>query len=278
MTTYIIQLLLDERQHKHTTLIKPKIFISPSMDEKIFDLLLKEEDVTWKTIIYDLVKREEMDPWDVDITLLTKRYIKFIKEMQEHDLKVSGKVILAAAILLKIKSAHLIDKDLPNLDMLMNQTDDEMYDDDDIYGELEHNGHRKRDQQKLKLIPRNPQPRSRKVSIQDLVDALQHAMETKKRSLAKIRPVKYDMPKRSIDIMAVIDDVYHKIGYYTTKKKQKKLSFSQLLPPKAGKLEKTYTFLPLLHLEHQQQIITEQKKPFEEIFVSLTNKKLKKAK
>ena len=248
------------------------------MNEKIFDLLLKEEDVTWRTIIYDLVKSEEMNPWDVDITILTKKYIQLIKEMQEHDLKVSGKIILAAAILLKIKSAHLIEKDIPNLDLLMNQTDEELYEEEELFDALgDHNRNKRRNQQEFKLIPRNPQPRNRKVSIQDLVDALQHAMETKKRSLAKIRPVKFKMPKRNVDILTVISDIYHKIGYYTKKKKQKKLTFSQLLPPKAGKLEKTYTFLPLLHLENQHKILTEQKKPFDEIFVSIVNKKAKKA-
>ena len=75
------------------------------MQQKIFDMLLQEEEISWRTIIYDLVKTEQMDPWDINITLLTQKYIEVIKEMQEHDLRVSGKILLAAAVLLKMKSS-----------------------------------------------------------------------------------------------------------------------------------------------------------------------------
>ena len=73
------------------------------MQEQIFDMLLKENEVTWQTIIQDLVKKEGMDPWDVDVSKLSQRYISTLKKLKEHDFRVSGKVVLAAAILLKIK-------------------------------------------------------------------------------------------------------------------------------------------------------------------------------
>ena len=92
--------------------------------QQVMDLLLEQEEISWKTIIYDLVKTGQMDPWDINITLLTQKYIQAIKEMQEHDLRISGKVLLAAAILLKIKSTHLIDNDISKLDSLINQTED----------------------------------------------------------------------------------------------------------------------------------------------------------
>ena len=96
------------------------------MQQKIFDMLLKNEEVSWRTIIYDLVKTEQMDPWDLDVSLLTKKYIKIIKNMQEHDLRISGKVLLAAAILLKIKSTHLVENDITKLDALINQEENEL--------------------------------------------------------------------------------------------------------------------------------------------------------
>ncbi len=235
---------------------------------------MKEEEVTWKTILYDLVKSEEMNPWDIDIKVLSKKYLQIIKEMKEHDLKISGKILLAAAILLKIKSTHLIDNDIANLDRLISQTEEEFSDEEPI--EDFSVSSEKKEREKFKLIPRNPQPRSRKVSIHDLVEALQKAMESKKRTLAKQRPVKFVMPKRGIDIMEVIRDIYHKIAYYSDKKQLKKITFTQLLPPRAGKQEKVYTFLPLLHLENQQKVETSQKEPFDEIFVEMVKGKVKK--
>ena len=47
----------------------------------------------------------------------------------------------------------------------------------------------------------------------------------------------------------------------------------RLLPPKAGRPEKVFTFIPLLHLEHQQQLKMRQERPFEEIEISLAQKK-----
>lgn len=233
------------------------------MQEKVFDLLLKEEDVSWKSILYELVKTEQMDPWDIDITLLTKKYIQIIKEMQEHDFRISGKILLAAAFLLKIKSAYLIDHDISNLNLMINQTEEEI---DEMFEELEEGA---REKQKFPLLPKQPQPRSRKVSIHDLVEALQRAMESKRRILAKNKPIKFILPKRGIDILEVIRDLYHKIVYYTQKENKKTITFTKLLPPNPGKREKAYTFIPLLHLENERKVETNQPKPFEEIYIKL---------
>ncbi len=241
------------------------------MREQILDIILDKEEVSWKTIILDLVKTEQMDPWDIDITLLTQKYIQAIKEMQEHDLRVSGKVLLAAAMLLKMKSSHLVDSDISKLDALISQSEEE--DVEEFYENIHSYGRSKRDKEQYTLIPRNPQPRNRKVSVNDLVNALQRAMASKKRVLEKIRPQQFKMPERKVDIMGVIKDVYDKLTYYTKKENTKKLTFSKLLPARAGKEEKVYTFLPLLHLENQHRIDMNQEKPFSEIEVELLKKK-----
>jgi len=242
------------------------------MEQKIFEIILKEDDTSWRDILLELVKSEGMDPWDVNITHLTQKYLQVVKEMQKHDLKVSGKVLLAAAMLLRFKSTHFIDHDISNLDKLFNQTEELMEEDVEL---SDLSSEEKKARQKYQLIPRNPQPRSRKVSINDLIEALQHAMESKKRILAKMRPVKYDMPKRKMDIMEVIRDLYYKILYYTDKDQKEELTFTRLLPPRAGKTEKVYTFIPLLHLESQRQIDTRQEKAFDEIHIKLLKKTAK---
>lgn len=234
------------------------------------DLLLNQDEISWKAILYDLVKTEQMNPWDVDISLLTQKFIQVIKEMQEHEFKISGKVLLAAAVLLKIKATYLIDNDISKLDQLINQTNE--LDEDEIIDEME--SRQKKDKQGYHLIPRNPQPRNRKVSIHDLVEALQQAMISKRKILAKQKPTKFPYNfDRKFDIMEVIKDLYHKITYYTRKDKKDTLTFTMLLPPNAGKYEKAHTFLPLLHLEHQQKVETEQRKPFDEIYIKLAKEK-----
>ncbi len=244
------------------------------MQQKIYDLLLNEEEISWRTIIYDLVKSEQMNPWDINITLLTQKYIETIRKMQEHDLKISGKIVLAAAVLLKIKSSHLVNNDFSKFDSLLTQHDDLEDIEEELYDQIEGRGNRSKEQ--YTLIHRNPQPRNRKVSVNDLVEALQRAMTSKKRILAKIKPVKFNFPKNKVDIMEVIKDVLHKIQYYTKKDDKKEIVFDRLLPMKAGRQEKVYTFIPLLHLENQQKLTMRQKTPFSDINISLNNKRAKK--
>jgi segregation and condensation protein A len=239
------------------------------MQEQILHLLLEQEEVGWKTILYDLVKSEQMDPWDINITLLTQKYIEVIKNMKENNLRISGKVLLAAAFLLKMKSTHLVENDITKLDQLINQSEEEI--EETILDELGENK-TKKILDKYKLIPKNPQPRNRKVSIHDLVQALQHAMVSKKRILAQIRPVQFKMPQKKVDIMEILHDVYHKLIYYTSKEQKDTVTFTQLLPPRAGKQEKVYTFIPLLHLENHHKVEMAQSKPFEEIHVTLLAK------
>ena len=85
-------------------------------------LLLDKDDVTWKQILYDLVRNEQMNPWDIDVSVLSQKYIETIKNLKQHDFRISGKVLLAAAILLKIKTEHLLEHGMGELDRLLART------------------------------------------------------------------------------------------------------------------------------------------------------------
>ena len=43
------------------------------MQDQILDMLLKKDELTWKDILYDLIKSERMDPWDIDVSKLSKK-------------------------------------------------------------------------------------------------------------------------------------------------------------------------------------------------------------
>ena len=236
--------------------------------DRIFNIIFsKADEVTWQSIIYELVKSEQMDPWDIDVSILTQKYIDMLRTLKEHDFRVSGKVLLAAAILLKMKSTKLVGEDLSELDRLLIGVEEEM----EELGFDETSQIPKLDEIPT-LIPRTPQPRKRKVSIFDLVEALERALEVKKRRLLhSIPPLNLEAPKKKRDITQIIRDVYGRIRSFFISALGGKLTFSKLLPSES-KEDKVYTFIPLLHLAQQNKVELIQEVPFGEIEVVLKKK------
>ncbi len=235
-------------------------------------LLLDNDDVGWKTILYDLVSSENMNPWDVDVSILTQRYIDTIKKMQQMDFRISGKVLLAAAILLKIKSQHFVEHGVDELDRLLSRMNEpEAY--PDFFSEFSMDRFataKKVEDVQAKLIPRTPQPRHRKITIYDLADALQKALEVKQRKLSRYIPdIKMEIPKRKVDITQVIRGTYGKVKAFFFEYPDKKLTFAKLLSGEPTKEEKVYTFIPLLHLDNQQKIEISQQEHFGDIGIEL---------
>lgn len=233
--------------------------------DRIFNIIFsKADEVTWQNIIYGLVKSEQMDPWDIDVSILAQKYIDMLRSLKEHDFRVSGKVLLAAAILLKMKSHRLVGEDLTELDRLLIGVEEEMQELD-----FEETGDIHKLDEIPALIPRTPQPRKRKVSIFDLVKALERALEVKKRRLMhSIPPLNLEAPKKKKDITQIIREVYGKIKSFFISALKDKLTFSKLLPSES-KEDKVYTFVPLLHLAQQNKIELMQEIPFGEIEILL---------
>ena len=232
--------------------------------EQIFEMLFDKDEITWQSLIQELVKTEQMSPWDVDISLLTQKYIETIKKLKELDFRLSGKVLLAAAILLKIKSNKLVGEDIEYLDRLISDQED-----DDLLSFEEALEPRSEENIPKNLIPRTPMPRKRKVSIYDLMNALEKALEVKRRRVLKsIPPMNVHIPEKKRDISAIIKDIYQKIKIFFWEHKKARLTFSQLVPSES-KADKIYTFMPLLHLTNQRKIDLFQQKHFGEIDIIL---------
>ncbi len=242
--------------------------------EKILTLICKKDDVNWKSIIHDLVTSEQMDAWDIDVSLLSNKYIALVRKMQEHDFRVSGKMILAAAILLKIKSKQLVGKDLEDLDRLFaSRNNDET---EEFYEEMGYEHMREMlagdGEEKPDLIPKTPQPRVRNISVYDLVSALEQALEVKKRRVLNSIPDMIDLPQKSVNISRSIKDIYQKI--LELFKYNKRMTFSNLLPENCSKETKVFTFIPLLHLTTTRKIGLRQDEHFGEIDILLRSERI----
>lgn len=233
-------------------------------------MLVEQNEISWKSIILDLVSSEQMDPWNVDISMLTDKYIERLRELKEQDLKVGGKVVLAASILLRIKSTKLVSDDMDDFDRLIAGTD---MNQEAFYDSLEQElaqGEREALKEEFELLPRMPQARRRKVSVFDLVKALDKALEVKQRRVLQSIPPPLPLPVRKFDLGASVANLLQRLKSLFSYKKR--LTFTDLLPTHS-KQDKVYTFIPLLHLSNQQKVDLEQAEPFGEIEVKLAEEK-----
>ncbi len=235
------------------------------MQNELYDILVNKDEITWQTLIYDLINSERMDPWDIDISLLANRYIETLRKLKEANFLVSGKVLLAAAILLRIKTEKLIGEDFANFDALLYPQDN--LNEEDLYADTTKNYI---EHEHPKLTIRTPLARKRKVTIQDLMFALQKALEVNERkTLRKIREqeIHVTIPEKKVDITKLIKNIYEKIVNFFKFKKEI-LTFDKLVESEK-KEDKILTFIPLLHLDTQEKINLSQEQPFGEIKIEI---------
>lgn len=242
---------------------------------KIFDMLMDNDEISWQTILKDLVKTEQMDPWDVDIKLLCDKFVETVKSFEKMHFNVSGKILLATAILLKMKADKLLTSDIHAMDQLIDFVEDQQAElegfEDDLEMELMNNEYIPKDKEDI-LVPRTPQPRKRKVSIFDLVEALEKALEVKQRRPVKTETYKdVEIPKKKVDINELMTSVHKTILKLLDGRKS--LKFTEIIPSEA-KEDRIMTFMPMLHLSFQRRIELEQENHFGPIDVFLLSSEL----
>lgn len=231
---------------------------------QVHDLLFNRE-IGWQEIIYDLINTEQLDPWNINITILTEKYLQKIQELEEADFFISSKVLLAASLLLRIKSEILLNKYIKSIDdILFGRTEEKKkYETERI--ELE--------DEIPELIPRSPIPRFKKVTLKELIESLNKAITTENRRIKKeiinrnaLRETGISLPKRKFNIKDRINNIIKRLTEHFSKSNEhKKIPFSEF----AGneKQKRIEHFSPLLHLENQKKIWLHQNEHFGEIHI-----------
>ena len=250
----------------------------------ILDQILEGDDITWQSVIMDAVRTNQMDPWDIDISQLAADFLVKLRNLTEMNFKLTGKVVLASALLLKLKSKRFVDEDISLLDQLISssqQPDDEYLDMDDLDAEYDDSDIAAQitvGDEEYTLQKRTPQPRKRKVSVYDLIGALEQAIESNKRKeLRKIPTLnipQVNVPHKNFDIVSSMDLVHKAVKDYFQINKTQPLSFSSLIPSESRN-DKIYTFIPLLHLRNAQMVDLHQEEHFEDFYIEHTGDALK---
>ena len=227
--------------------------------EQVHKLVFSRE-IGWQEIIYDLINSEELDPWNIDITVLTNKYLEKIQELEENYF-VSSKVLLAAALLLRIKSEILLNKYIRSIDEILFGKKEKKY------SGLERI---ELDEEIPFLIPKSPLPRFRKVTLNELVESLNKAIITENRRIKKeiinnrtIIDASFSLPKRKFIITDKIKEIYEVLFGHLEKNENGFIPFSILIGNE--KEERIFTFTSLLHLENQKKIWLHQDEHFGDI-------------
>jgi len=239
----------------------------------------------WQAIIYELIHTEQLDPWDINIIVLTEKYFERVltlekeiadsDELEITDFYASSKVLLAAALLLRIKSEFLLNRHIKSIDeILFGKKEDKKY----VMEKIEI------DEEDLPiLIPKTPLPRARRVTLTELMSALNNAINTESRRIKREVSIKraqklseVNFPKFTrIDLKDRIKHLYARVltslkkKAVTPEKHMNKVGYSDLIGKERE--EKLVSFLPLLHLGNTQTLWLEQEKHLDEIWIYLYN-------
>ncbi len=89
---------------------------------------VQEAEVDGIEILVNLAKQGKIDPWNVDIVEVTDKYLMHLFQSKAQNLRLTGRTLLFAAILLKLKSNVL--EGLNILDFEPQQEENFNYDDD----------------------------------------------------------------------------------------------------------------------------------------------------
>ena len=223
---------------------------------KTVDLEDFVKNATWRELLVELVETNKLDPWDIDIAKVVDSYVAVVKEMRVLDLHMPANIILAASILLRMKSETIgvfAEQELQPEEPLALQ--------ERVLPEVP------------ELVPRlRMQPR-RKISLNELMSALNEAIKMSE----KREVIRKEMLEPLAIIVASNGDIDEKIdnafGLVKRNIDTEGVTTFARIAGGFGSIESKLVdlFVPLLFLANMRKIALMQEEFFDEIFISLGN-------
>ena len=216
-----------------------------------------------------LIKKEEVDIYEVNLTHLAAQFIEYIETMRLLDLEIAGEFLVMAATLMYIKSRELLpveqraevegdeDGEDPRWELIRQLVEYKKF--KDAASQLQVLELRQADvfarvPGKLEFERETAPPKS-DVSIFDLVNAVNSVLKrfsSKREDLRDIFEDKWSVSEK-------IEHLIRMIG------ERAALKFSELFAGVTSRTEVVVTFLALLELIRLKQITALQREPFGEI-------------
>lgn len=214
-----------------------------------------------------LIKREEVDIYQIPIERITNQYLEIIRLMQMLDLDIAGEFMVMAATLIFIKSRMLLPKDQQLPEQIEEDDEDPRW--DLIRQLVEYKKFKDASNQlgvrgveQEAIFPPGFDSRSLppaatpvfETTVFDLITAFQKV-------LARVKP-ESEYSEILEDRFTVSDKI---IFIQQQLESGHRLLFRDLFPEEASRTEVVVTFLALLELIRLRQIMAQQEEPFGEI-------------
>jgi segregation and condensation protein A len=219
-----------------------------------------------------LVKKEEVDIYEVNLTKIATQFIEYIDVMRQLDLEVAGEFLVMASTLMYIKSRELLPVDQqvqpegeeegedPRWELIRQLVEYKKF--KDAAAQLH-----EREVEQEKIYPRLPgklefesstPPPRLDVSLFDLISAVSNVLK------------RFQEKESARDIFEDKWTVSEKIELLRQTMAAKfRVKFSELFEQTTSRTEVVVTFLALLELIRLKQVVVIQPEPFSEIEISL---------
>ncbi|KAF5420046.1 MAG: segregation and condensation protein A [Candidatus Methanocomedens sp.] len=207
-------------------------------------------------ILVNLVREGEINPWNIDIVEITDKFLHHIEKLERMDLRISGRTLHYAAILLRMKSNILVEE--PVIE------DDSWVDDSDFFDVDEY------------PVPKPPVRRysQRSVTLDELILELEKAEVVERRKTIRkkaretielARPTTEQVLNvaHEEDIEGRVDTMRETLSSILEDRTY--IALSELLS--GDRSNKLMTYISLLFLATNKEIWLEQEELFGELYI-----------
>lgn len=219
-------------------------------------------------ILVRMAERGEIDPWNIDIVEVTDRFLQELDELRQRDLRVSGRTLFYASVLLRMKSEHLgapIDEETPLDDDGFPEPDEPGFESREYLGPVE------RLEREIRRRIERKHLRTRPVTLYELIRMLKVA----EREECRRRRTRHVVKEPEVDVDEVVG-VAHEEGFQAASAAvwqgwedlspaRERISLSDLCGALGRSVPDVY--IPLLFLMLEGRLAISQRDFFDEVFI-----------
>ncbi|MDY6965326.1 MAG: segregation/condensation protein A [Halobacteriota archaeon] len=210
-------------------------------------------------ILLGMATSGEIDPWDIDIIDVTDKFLKKIDELSQLDLRIPGRTLFYAAMLLRMKAESL---EYEEEEVIEEEIDDIELSEPDDEEEIKYPS----------LSPRIRRKSKRPVTLDELINELKKAdVVERRRKIKEIKEVDLKIKAEELLKIAHDENIEEKICELEAVleerfKKRDYVLFSELIDDHDSS-NIISTYIPLLFLASKKMIWLEQEELYGDLYI-----------